>query len=208
MNTSDQITELAKAMVDVQAEIRAAVKDRVNPHFRSTYADLSGVVDACRSALTKHGFSVIHACRESDGSVLHLDTRLLHKSGQWIEGTLSMRPSKADPQGIGSCITYARRYALAAIVGVVTEDDDGNGASGSSAPARSTPSTAPNANELITDDQLKILNDMLTKCGADIGAFLGVFGVMTLAEMTQAKYAQAMRQIQAKMKKAAKEGAK
>lgn len=196
MNTSDQITELAKAMVDVQAEIRAAVKDRVNPHFRSTYADLSGVVDACRSALTKHGFSVIHACRESDGSVLHLDTRLLHKSGQWIEGTMSMRPSKADPQGIGSCITYARRYALAAIVGVVTEDDDGNGASGTAKPAEAAKPAK------VGQRQIDELNRLIDETGTDLDQFLRWGNVESIADLTMAQYTAAVRQFSKKKAKA------
>lgn len=194
MNTSDQIKELAEAMVAVQAEVRAAVKDRVNPHFKSSYADLSGVVDACRAALTKHGFSVIQACRESDGTVLHLDTRLLHKSGQWIEGTLSMRPSKADPQGIGSCVTYARRYSLAAMVGVVTEDDDGNEAS---APSKAKPAT-------ISKDQIQILNDMIDKEGVNLDDFLKWAGVESIADMTNDGYTKAVRAIKQRSAKGAK----
>ena len=121
--------ELATAMAKAQAEIKAALKDSKNPHFKSSYADLTSVWDACRSALTKNGLSVIQI-PNFDGDEVWLETMLLHSSGESITGRYPLRPQQQTPQGYGSALTYARRYSLAAMVGVVAdEDDDGNAAS-------------------------------------------------------------------------------
>lgn len=130
-NQSDDIKQLAEALNKAQAKLRAAAKDGENPHFRSSYASLQSVWNAAREALTPHGLSVAQTFEKCEtGDVMHIVTTLMHTSGQWIRGTLSIHPSKADPQGIGSAITYGRRYALSAILGIVADDDDdGNEAS-------------------------------------------------------------------------------
>jgi hypothetical protein len=121
--------ELATAMAKAQAEIKAALKDSKNPHFKSSYADLTSVWDACRTALTKNGLSVVQI-PNFEGDEVWLETRLLHASGESISGRYPLRPQQQTPQGYGSALTYARRYSLAAMVGVVAdEDDDGNAAS-------------------------------------------------------------------------------
>lgn len=133
MRMSDQINDLAAALVKAQGEIGGAKKDSENPHFRSSYADLASVWDACRAPLTKHGLCVMQFPRltVSDGGVLlDLETVLAHTSGQFMAETLSVIVSKPDAQGIGSALTYARRYALSAVVGVAPEDDDGESAVG------------------------------------------------------------------------------
>lgn len=121
--------ELATAMAKAQAEIKAALKDSKNPHFKSSYADLTSVWDACRTALTKNGLSVVQI-PNFQGDEVWLETMLLHASGESISGRYPLRPQQQTPQGYGSALTYARRYSLAAMVGVVAdEDDDGNAAS-------------------------------------------------------------------------------
>jgi hypothetical protein len=137
---SEQINELATALAKAQAKIEGATKDKTNPHFRSSYADLASVWDACRSALTSNGLSVSQTAGASEDGRVRVTTILMHSSGQWLCDDLVMKPVKDDPQGVGSCITYARRYALAAIVGVAPEDDDGNAAS---LPQKTTLSVAP-----------------------------------------------------------------
>ena len=129
MKTSEQINELATALAKAQGDIKGAVKDSSNPFFKSSYADLSSVWNACREALSKNGLAVIQTCSMSEHGVT-VSTRLAHASGQWVEDDLTLMPVKPDPQGVGSTITYARRYALASIAGVAPEDDDGNAASG------------------------------------------------------------------------------
>lgn len=126
MNTSEQINELAKALAEAQGEMKSAAKDAKNPFFNSSYATLDSIWEACRETLSKHGLSVVQV-PITDEYGLRLVTRLCHASGQWIEGALSLNPSKNDLQGIGSAITYGRRYMLGAMVGVATDnDDDGN----------------------------------------------------------------------------------
>lgn len=133
MRTSEQINELATALAKAQGQLNGAKKDATNPHFKSRYADLASVWDACREALTKHGLSVLQSPRgvvtEAGAWAVELETCLLHTSGQWMADTLTVPVGKADAQGVGSAVTYARRYSLAAFVGVAPEDDDGNAAS-------------------------------------------------------------------------------
>lgn len=123
MERSEQINELAAALSKAQGELKGAKKDSRNPFFKSSYADLASVWDACRDALVHHGLSVTQTTEVGD--LPTLTTTLLHSSGQWISGRLQIKPVKDDSQGMGSAMTYARRYALAAIVGVAAEDDDG-----------------------------------------------------------------------------------
>ncbi len=129
MNKSEHINELATALSKAQGKMANAKKDSENPFFKSKYADLASVWDACREALSQNGLSIAQISGDTDGKSVKLVTTLMHSSGQWIEGTLVMIPTKPGPQEMGSCLKYARRYALAAIVGIADEDDDGQKAS-------------------------------------------------------------------------------
>jgi hypothetical protein len=129
MAMSEQVNELAAALAKAQAVMPGAKKDQINPHFKSRFADLASVWDACRAPLAENGLSVVQALEPAPEGALMLVSTLLHTSGQWINSTVLMPLAKPDPQGYGSAITYARRYALAALVGVAPEDDDGNAAS-------------------------------------------------------------------------------
>lgn len=122
------LKELATALAKAQAAMKPALKDSTNPHFKSKYADLTSVWEACRDALTKNGLSVAQVT-EFDGEQTWIRTILLHSSGEQLEGRYPLRPVQNTPQGMGSAISYARRYALAAMVGVVADDDDGQAAS-------------------------------------------------------------------------------
>lgn len=153
MNRSDSLTKLAEALALAQAEIEGARKDSNNPHFRSKYADLGAVWDACRVPLTKHGLSVVQFPRSSDGCV-EVETILMHKSGEWMSDALRLPVSKQDAQGYGSAMTYARRYSLMAVAGIAPEDDDGNAAVAGSAPAKLVTKTAPPRANVATEDRL------------------------------------------------------
>jgi hypothetical protein len=131
---SDNIGDLAKALSVAQGQIKGALKDSANTFFKSKYADLSSVWEACRGPLSANGLSVIQTTCDSPNGGVTVVTTLAHESGQWIRGSLTLAPKDQTPQGYGSAITYSRRYALAAIVGVAPEDDDGNAASASPAP--------------------------------------------------------------------------
>jgi len=132
MNTSENINELSTALAKAQGSLNNAKKDTANPFFKSKYADLASVWEACRAQLSANGLSVIQTSEYIPELPDHvvIDTQLSHSSGQWIRGRLVVKPVKADPQSVGSCMTYARRYSLAAMIGIAPEDDDGNAASG------------------------------------------------------------------------------
>ena len=126
---SEQINELAAALSKAQASITGALKDSANPFFKSKYADLASCWDACRKQLTDNGLAVIQTTDVVDG-VVFVKTTLAHSSGQWIVGALPVKTKDESPQAQGSGITYARRYALAAIVGLAQIDDDAEAAQG------------------------------------------------------------------------------
>ena len=126
-NQSATIGTLAGALAKAQGEMKAAVKDSANPFFKSSYADLAAVWDACREPLSKNGLAVIQTTETMDDLVI-VFTTLAHSSGEWVRGALALRPTKSDPQGFGSAITYGRRYGLMGIAGIAPEEDDGNAA--------------------------------------------------------------------------------
>lgn len=127
---SESIAKLADALAKAQKVIKSAAKDATNPHFKSKYADLPAVWDACREPLTTNGLSVTQTTRVLDNGTMSLVTTLLHTSGEWVEGDYLLNPVKTDPQGFGSAMTYARRYALMAIAGIAPDEDDGESAQG------------------------------------------------------------------------------
>lgn len=133
MRTSENIQEIAKAMSLAQKTIKPAAKDGLNPHFRSSFSTLSSIWEAIRQPLTENSLTVWQDVITEDKSVSVI-TRIVHSSGQWIEfGPLSMPLVKFDPQAIGSATSYAKRYALCAAIGVVSDeegDDDGEIAQG------------------------------------------------------------------------------
>jgi hypothetical protein len=116
---------IAKALVAFQQEMKTVGKDKINPHFKSRYADISSITEDIMPILTKHGLAFSCQPRSADNGYEILGV-LLHESGETIEGALPLFGN--DAQKIGSSITYARRYLLCALTGVVTgdEDDDGN----------------------------------------------------------------------------------
>jgi hypothetical protein len=128
---SNEIDKLAGALAKAQGKITGALKDSSNPFFKSKYADLAACWDACRAQLSENGLSVIQLT-DIDAEGVTVITTLAHESGQWMRGKLRLMPKDPTAQAVGSAITYARRYALAAIVGLAQVDDDGNEASGRS----------------------------------------------------------------------------
>lgn len=127
--TNAKTDTLAAAMALAFAEIEGATKDKVNPHFKSKYADLGSVMDAIKPALVKHGLFFIQRSEPSEDGVI-VATVLRHCGGEEMDlGKLYVPANKRDAQGFGSALTYARRYALMTAFGVPMEDDDGNAAS-------------------------------------------------------------------------------
>ena len=137
METSDSIKNIAAALCTVQAHLKPLKRNADNPFFKSNYTDLSAMTEALYPLLSAEGLSVIQG---GDGSTL--DTMLLHTSGEWVKTSLTM-PAESNPQKLGSVVTYFRRYALAAIVGAVSEGEDDDGNAASHPPARSASAPPP-----------------------------------------------------------------
>jgi hypothetical protein len=166
MRTSDAIDKIATALAAAQGEMDGAKKSARNPFFNSKFADLASVKDALREPFAKHGLSTVQFPQTAysgtpeafewtakrSGEVRHgvrvfctvtVETRLMHTSGQWLEDSVSAMLPNGDPQAVGSAITYLRRYALQAIAGIATEDDDAETAQGSDRAERAPVGTLP-----------------------------------------------------------------
>lgn len=131
--TAETVVENPKSMIvdfiSAQKEMKSALKDSPNPYFKSKYADLYSIDHACREALHNHNFAISQPL-DFDGEINFVRTELIHISGEKMISRCRILNPKGDSQGFGSSVTYVRRYSLASICGIVTEDDDGNKASG------------------------------------------------------------------------------
>lgn len=137
MNMSASIAAIAEAFAAAQSELENVTKDKVNPAFKSQYATLAAVLDVVRPVMAKHGIAIIQAPGNNEHGHITVTTTLAHKSGEWMSSTVVVPTPKNDAQGVGSAISYGRRYSLAAMCGVAQEDDDGNAAStNGNAPSR------------------------------------------------------------------------
>lgn len=160
MNQSENINELAMALSKAQGEMQAAIKDSVNPFFKSKYADLGSVWDAARPVLSKNGLCIMQTT-EMMGEKIVMITTLAHTSGQWMKSILPLNPSKNDTQGVGAAITYLRRYSLSALVGVVCDDDDdGETAVGR---GKTNNQSTQNSDQYISKSQMNTLSNLLNQ---------------------------------------------
>ena len=126
MKTSTELNEIAAALVGFHKAMGKVKKEAANPFFKSKYASLPNILDAIREPLILNNLAVVQFPTGEN----ELTTILMHTSGQFMQSSYLMRPVKNDPQGVGSCITYQRRYAVGAILSLsIDEDDDGNAAS-------------------------------------------------------------------------------
>ena len=186
MNSSDSIKELATALAIVQGQLTFAKKDSKNPFFKSNYADLESVWDACRSLLSDNGLAVMQFPGEYMDGNMSLNTVITHKSGEWMEQEMSLPVTKPDAQGAGSAITYMRRYALAAVVGVVQADDDGNSAS-------------QKVTESATSQQIASINALIEQSGADGDKLLAYFKKPSVALFDRNQAIQAISMLEKKL---------
>lgn len=148
MNVTEERSALFKAIAAAQGEFTTVEKNAKNPHFNSKFAPLDSIIEMIRPILPKHGLSVVQFTDlpESGGGVI-IETVITHESGQFISGRLYMPTVKQDPQGYGSAITYGRRYALGAALGIVSDEDvDGNQAETPARAARAQQQPAAPAN--------------------------------------------------------------
>ena len=171
MRTSETITKISTALLQAQKSLAFASKNSKNPHFKNTYADLSAVIDAVKPALNEAGIVFLQTPTPSDNGYLFLTTRLIHESGEWIEDTATCPLPKQDPQGYGSCLTYLRRYSLAAICGLYQDDDD---AEATRIPAASITLLNKYKQDILSCTDMDVLKALweqaLTLCGSDFNA--------------------------------------
>jgi hypothetical protein len=162
MTTSGSINELAAALAKAQGEMGGAKKDAANPFFKSKYADLASVREACVGALSKHGIAVVQS-PSAEGAVVSVVTLLVHSSGQWMRGVASCTAKDDSPQSVGSATTYLRRYALQSFSGIAPEDDDAEAAQGRGAQQKATvtpmPVAAPNGYQDWLDDMTAVVDE-------------------------------------------------
>jgi len=196
-NRSEFVNELYAALAKAQGEMRAATSTSENPYFKSSYADLTEIVESSRPALTKHGLAVIQQiCPNNEGQNV-LYTILTHSSGQFIESAIKIIPAKTDIQSLGSHITYLRRYCYASLVNVIIsgEDDDGEiavattrqvVAKGTALNTKYNPTE--NRMETITKEQLEELEYELAEYPEIANQVLDGLKIMNLADMPKSKY--------------------
>ena len=162
---------LYAALVKAQSQIKNAVKDSVNPHFKNRYADLESVWDAVRDALHRNDLAVLQLTDIDASGAPVLITRVIHTSGEHVEGRYPLVcKDPTDAQKLGSSMSYARRYSLSAMLGVIQSDDDGNGASAQPAKAAATPAAKQGPASLFAAHGLeypKALEDLIGKAIKD-----------------------------------------
>jgi predicted RNA-binding Zn-ribbon protein involved in translation (DUF1610 family) len=162
MKTSESIIKIAPALLAAQKEIGSASKDAVNPFFKSKYADLGSVMEACKEALNKNGITVLQPVSTDGMGTTLLETILLHESGEFISDTMSVTiKQQNDPQAQGSAITYARRYSLQSMVFIPAEDDDAEKATNHAVNTPTSQSKTVSAKSTTTDVKCP-------KCGGEV----------------------------------------
>lgn len=128
IRTTAEISEIFGALAKAQGELENVEKSGKNPAFHAKYAKLGALLDEVRPKFARHGISICQAAINGDDGAIGVITRLCHVSGQWMESVLYVKPTRFDAQGVGSVITYLRRYTLLAMAGIAPDDDDGNAA--------------------------------------------------------------------------------
>lgn len=164
---SQEIKDLVASLAKAQGAMKPAVFNRGNAHFKSRYADFSSCMDACRGPLSENGLAIIQSCEKIDGA-LTLVTMLAHVSGQWMKSEFPIITSKMDSQGIGSAMTYAKRYSLCGMVGIVAdedEDDDGEAACGRG--RKEEPRHQAKPLNKISADQVRMIKTLELKLDAE-----------------------------------------
>ena len=197
---SESIAALTSALSKAQGEISFAKKDSTNPFFKSKYADLESVWEACRDALSKNELAVVQSPDVVDGQVV-LITTLSHSSGEWMESKMPLMLTKQDPQTLGSALTYARRYALAAMVGVVQSDDDGEQAMHTHRQSKKTERSFQEVVSKITSKQIEELRFYYDSFPNLEREHLRFFKINSVEDMTQKDFEKVINGLKLKMEK-------
>ena len=194
-----ELGKLYEALAKAQGEMELAIESATNPFFKSNYADLAAIIKCSRPYLVKHGLSVIQRPMANGDGKSYLFSRLCHASGQWIESRMHLTPTKADMQGMGSAITYAKRYAYASIIGVSTgEDDDGNAACSLEKKTKKSGSLAT-----ITQMQAKSILEIVSKSAQEnlMDKILGFYKISKLGDLLASSFDDCVKTLKQKEKK-------
>lgn len=187
MEMSSEINEIAGALSKFQGDVRDVMKDKAA--YGYNYADLSSVLETARPLMAKHGLSVVQMPGNAGADVV-ITTMLMHSSGQWLRGTITMPVERgkgmSGAQAVGSVITYARRYALAATLGISQSDNDA-----ACQPHEPT----------VNGGQLQRMRDMLAKTETDEAAFAAWLGISDLSDMTVSVFNRGIQALTKKMQK-------
>ena len=190
---------IATALAAAQINMGKALKQASNPHFRSKYADLGSVMDACLPALNERGIAVIQPTGEDDLGRF-VQTILIHgESGEQLSCRVPLIVGKNDMQGYGSAVTYARRYGLMAMAGIAPEDDDGNAAA-KAAPKQEAP-------KKISAEQFQAINDLIFDTETDEAKFCAYYKVEELHDMNAKQATEAAAMLTKKKSKLEEKGA-
>jgi ERF superfamily len=197
---SPAIGKLAAALAKAQKRMTTADKTSVNPHFKSRYADLASVWDACRVALTDNELAVLQPV-SSDGTRVTITTVLVHSSGEWLSEALTLTALQNTPQAIGSTITYGRRYGLASMVGVAPDDDDGQAGSEREVAVPASELPPPKPAPVISAAQRRALVDAAQTAGwknSEVATLLQTrFGLTDSKAIPVARYAAVLQALEA-----------
>jgi hypothetical protein len=197
MRTSETIDQLALALATAQAEMKNAKPNKSNSHFKNKYADLAEIRDTVTPALSKNGIAVSQGT-DTEGTSILVITRLIHKSGQWIESRFPIAYDK--PQAMGSAYTYAKRYSLAAICNIAAEEDD-------DANAANDKAVTPPSKATITAEQFRILRDLIDKTGTEETKLLAYVKADSLEDFTPTQFLTAETALRKKLETPKKEAA-
>lgn len=185
MKSSEQINEIAKALCNAQSIMGGAVRGADNPFFKSKYADLSDVMQVIKEPFAFNGLSYVQFPISTETSV-GVATRLMHTSGQWLEQEFLLPMVKRDPPSGGSCISYCRRYSLAAMAGIPQVDDDAQSAM-----------LKPTIK--ITSEQSAKIRDLIGVTKSDYDKFCKAFKCESVEELDSKQYDRALSALEAKI---------
>lgn len=172
-------SEFAKALISARANIPAIEKDSINPHFKNRYASLDAINSAIVPVLSSHGLAVLQPVQEKEGKVW-IETTLIHESGDQISYSYPLQ-NIADPQKMGSQITYGRRYSLCALLNITADEDDDGNLSSAKKNEQSSRKTADNPNFKVISEIKDILGDVDTNA---IKGFIEASGKSSSADLT------------------------
>lgn len=190
--------KLLEALAKMQGVLECAKKDSDNPYFKSKYADLANCLSTIKKPMADNGLSISQHC-SFDGTTVHCVTMLGHSSGQMMVSTLDVIVSKKDAQGIGAAITYARRYALSAVVGLAQEDDDGNGAVGLTKNDENQPVQTEYSGNYATDKQVALIKNITSKNHIEINSILNRYRVANLESLSKEQASDCIRILNAQV---------